>query len=44
MFLPPQGFGPRRPIPEEAYIEFPARNMISIYIYGIYQRLGNLSF
>ena len=26
------------PKPEEAYIEVPARNMISIYIYGIYQR------
>jgi hypothetical protein len=25
----PQGFGPRGPKPEEAYIEVPARNMIS---------------
>jgi hypothetical protein len=44
--LPPQGFGPRGPKPEEAYIEVPARNsnMISKYIYGIYQRQRNLSF
>ena len=26
-------FGPRGPKPEEAYIEVPARNMISIYVY-----------
>ena len=26
--LPPQGFGPRGPKPEEAHIEVPARNMI----------------
>jgi hypothetical protein len=43
-YLPPQGFGPRGPKPEEAYIEVPARKMISIYIYGIYQRQRNLSF
>jgi hypothetical protein len=29
--LPPQGFGPRGPKPEEAYIEVSARNMIGIY-------------
>jgi hypothetical protein len=28
----------RGPKPEEAYIEVPARNMISIYIYTVYTR------
>jgi hypothetical protein len=45
IFLPPQGFGPRGPKPEEAYFEVPARNsnMISIHIYGIYPREINLN-
>ena len=40
----PQGFGPRGPKPEEAYIEVPACNMISIYIGYIPDKFKFLGF
>ena len=42
--LPPQGFGPRGPKAEEAYIEVPACNMISIYIGYIPDKFTFLGF
>ena len=38
ILLPPQGFGPGGPKPEEAYIVAPARNMIYKYIIVIPQK------
>ena len=38
ILLPPQGFGPGGPKPEEAYIVAPARNMIYKYILVIPQK------
>jgi hypothetical protein len=42
--LPPKGFGPRGPEPEEAYIEVPARNMISTVNRSEAEKFKFLSF
>jgi hypothetical protein len=42
--LPPQGFAPRGPEPEEAYIEVPARNMISTVYTSEAEKFKFLSF